>query len=154
MILRNATIEDVNLIYEWANDSECRANSFCTDKISYETHVTWYMNHFQARECNIFIGMEDEEPVGQIRIEKQGAFTFLSYSVCPSKRGLGYGRKLLLLVEEEVRRNPKFPTTLVGEVKHENVASCHCFESLGYEKHETEFITYKKTLLKNNITRE
>ena len=40
--LREATIEDRDLLYEWANDPETRRASFNTDRINYEEHCRWF----------------------------------------------------------------------------------------------------------------
>ena len=40
--LRKATIEDRDLLFQWANDPLVRKNSFSTAEIAYEEHVDWY----------------------------------------------------------------------------------------------------------------
>ena len=42
--LRKATIEDMDLLFQWANDPVVRKNSFSTAEISYEEHTKWYHN--------------------------------------------------------------------------------------------------------------
>jgi len=37
VFLRKATLSDIDLLYEWANDPVVRENSFSTESISYDT---------------------------------------------------------------------------------------------------------------------
>ena len=50
--------------------------------------------------------------------------------IAPDKRGRGYGKKILSIVEDEARRHGI--KALTGLVKAENEASKRCFESAGY----------------------
>ena len=40
--LREAIIEDIDILCKWANDPLVRQNSFSTEKIRYEDHVKWF----------------------------------------------------------------------------------------------------------------
>ena len=39
--LRLAEMEDMDLLFTWANEEMVRKNSFSTRKITYEEHVIW-----------------------------------------------------------------------------------------------------------------
>ena len=40
--LRTVKKEDVDILYEWANDPITRKNSFSEERIEYITHVNWF----------------------------------------------------------------------------------------------------------------
>ena len=80
--LRNATIEDRDLLFEWANDAVVRKNSFSTEKISYEEHVNWYNKILDRDDCVQYIYMDGDCPVGQVRITLKDDEAEIGYSIC------------------------------------------------------------------------
>lgn len=145
--LRLATQEDCDLLFKWANDVECRKNSFSQEKIEYDTHVRWFHTRLQDEKSDLFLAIEDATEVGMLRLDYEQNQAIISYSVAAQERQKGYGGEILRLAEVYVREHKKNIQTLVGEVKKENVASMHKFEKLGYEKQEfEEFIKYIKFL--------
>ena len=44
LYLKKVEPTDVDLLYQWANDSEVRKNAFHTEPILYENHVKWFAN--------------------------------------------------------------------------------------------------------------
>ena len=120
--LRKATIEDMDLLFQWANDSVVRKNSFSTAEISYEEHVKWYHNLLKREDCMQYIYMDGDCPVGQVRITLKDDEAEIGYSICTEKRTLGYGTKLLALISQKV----------YGEVKPENTTSQKAFLHAGY----------------------
>lgn len=148
--LREATPEDVDLVYRWANDPTVRANAFSTDPISYDNHVAWYRGRLNNPDCHIYIGMTKEnKPVGIIRVEKQReepTLGMISYSVDAGERGKGIGTRLLILIQDKLR-DAKL-NTLAGQVKPENSASRKAFERAGFAEsnRKAEYIEYRKAL--------
>lgn len=145
--LRLATKEDCDLLFEWANDAECRRNSFSQEKIEYENHVKWFHNRLQDKECNLLIAVEDTTEVGMLRLDYNQKYAVISYSVAADKRKKGYGKKILQLAENYVREYKTNIQILIGEVKPENLVSMHRFEELGYEKKDCgHCVEFKKKL--------
>lgn len=148
IILRRANENDVDLLFDWANDKETRRNSFCEDEISYETHVAWLNELLKDNNRVQLIMEEDGEPVGQIRLSFSGDVAEIGYSVEPKKRGCGYGKVMLTLVLEYVRENLPDVKKIVGQVKPSNVASYKAFVSCGffdkYRLLEYDYSEYKE----------
>lgn len=150
MTLREATPEDVDLVYKWANDPTVRANAFSTEPIPYDNHVAWYWGRLNNPDCHIYIGMSKEDkPVGIIRVEKQREepeVGMISYSVDAGMRGKGIGTRLLILIQDNLR-DAKL-ATLAGRVKPDNIASRKAFERAGFAEsnRKTEYIEYRKAL--------
>lgn len=134
LYLRRANSEDCDLLFKWANDSLVRANSFSTDKISYEEHVRWFDRLMQRNDCVQYILMDDCIPVGQARITICDDAAEVGYSICLEKRNSGYGSKLLKLVVEAVHKELSEVTRIVGKVKPENIASQKAFLNADYEE--------------------
>lgn len=130
LYLRKANERDKKILFDWANESETRANSFHQEKISWEEHSGWYDRMMQAEDVLIYIVMDFMKPVGQVRMNIEDDAGRISYSVDEECRGDHLGQKMLALLEKEAAGKV---TRLVAEVKPDNLASRRNFEKLGYE---------------------
>lgn len=141
--LRRATTEDVMLIYEWANDKGVRENSFNSNPIPLEDHICWYEKKMQSKTTLFFIMMNEEQPIGQIRLELEGDSAQVNYSISAQYRGKGYGKEMLRLVEVELQTLHPEINKLVAEVKADNVASQSVFQNGKFRK---AYIVYEKDI--------
>lgn len=144
LYLRKANALDKKIVYDWANDPLTRQNSFQSAPISWESHEKWYeevmesMVSSELPQTVLYICMNVMQPVGTVRIRIDEKKAVISYQVAPECRGLGYGKKMLLLLEEEIRKHYPGLQVLEAEVKPENQASSHIFCQLGYEMENRE----------------
>ena len=142
--LRPATSEDLMLLYKWVNDSAVRKNSLNTKNISIAEHKNWFEKSLADDDVKIFILMKEEEPIGQVRLNKTGNVHTISYSIDVNYRAQGYGKIILQLLENKLAEK-NFVGVLVGSVKKNNVASQLIFKSLGYEEiEENSLYRYSK----------
>lgn len=139
--LRNAVPDDMELIYEWANDDEVRKNSFHTDKIAFQEHKAWYEYKMKSESTLFYIFMLEDQPAGQIRLELEGDFAQINYSIAKEFRGRGLGRAMIELSEEKLKSEYPHIKKMTAEVKTENSSSQKIFEKSGYEK---AYIAYEK----------
>lgn len=130
LYLRPANDRDREQIFDWANESQTRANSFHQEKISWEDHVKWYDHIMHTEDVKLYIAMDFMKPVGQIRLNIEDHVGRISYSVDEECRGEHLGQKMLALLEKEAAGKI---TRLTAEVKPENAASKRTFEKLGYK---------------------
>lgn len=145
--LREATMDDMDLVFEWANDPEGRKNSFHTEPIPYDTHCNWYKNKMDSKDSNIYIYCEENRPAGQIRVDMEGQKAVISYFIEKNSRNRGHGKRIIQLLKEKVIHEYPQITELVAEVKKENYPSQKIFEDLGFTKHmERELISYSLLL--------
>ncbi|SDB54195.1 Protein N-acetyltransferase, RimJ/RimL family [Pseudobutyrivibrio sp. YE44] len=137
--LRKASIEDCDLLFEWANDEVTRANSFNTDKIEYESHVKWFEALINNKHRAQYILMIDENPIGQVRFDIDGDVAEIGYSIQKSSRGKGYG-KLIIELAVSMLKN-EFPNIekIVAKVKVENISSSKCFFNNNFQQ---DYIQY------------
>lgn len=129
LTLRPATMEDAELILEWRNDADSRANSFQGDIISPDTHMAWLKNKLENRSAMLFMVLDRQEEIGHIRLDILGKIGEISYMVAPKKRGQGYGEALLTLL---CRQQLAGIEVLVGMVQKKNPASGKCFTKAGF----------------------
>lgn len=146
--LRNVEVIDCTLLFNWANDFEVRRNSFQSDTIPYEKHIKWFQEKLADTNCEIFLYIVDGKETGQVRVEYNGREGVISYSVAKEYRGMGYGRRMLLLLEEKAVGRADW---LTGYVKPENMASQYIFEKLGYvKKCEGDRLVFQKQIVSIN----
>jgi len=136
LYLRNVTPEDVDLLFEWANDSVVRQNAFHTEKIQYNEHVNWFEKMMNSEDVICYIFCHGGEPIGQVRLNIDGGTGCISYSIAASKRGCGLGSKMLILLKEKVLNEITYIDKLIGRVKYQNKASARVFKKCGYQQLE------------------
>lgn len=155
--LRKAEWADVDLLFEWANDSEVRNNSFNTADIKYEEHKRWFDNCMLDKYVDIYVCCLDADPVGQIRLNYNDKTAVISYSIAKKSRGQGFGKIIIKLIEAEVIVNHPEVKFLFGSVKLENIASQKIFEDNGFERElvedENKYFNYSKKIESANANR-
>lgn len=132
--LRQADEEDMERLFQWANEPAVRRNSFSTEEISYKEHQEWYRKLLAGTDCKQYIYMVNNEAVGQIRLTVKGEAAEISYSVSVEKRGMGYGKEMLGLLNEKVKQDFPRVKKLVAKVKPDNIVSQKVFCDTGYVK--------------------
>lgn len=130
--LRNAEPNDVDMLFQWANNESVRKNSFHTEKIDYKSHKQWFRNVLSDDTQMQFILTDNGIPVGQIRLTCKEDRAEIAYSIAPSKRGLGYGKAIIALAVQKVKAEYPAVKRMTAKVKPSNVASACCFECNGF----------------------
>lgn len=130
--LRLATEDDTDLLFEWANEETVRKNSFSTEPIIYKNHQEWIHRIMNDENEKIFIFYFGEEPVGQVRVSVRDTVATVGYSIAAKYRSQGYGRAMLLLLEEQLKDFYPDVNRIRAEVKSDNVASMKVFEKTNY----------------------
>ena len=124
---RKVNKDDLNLLFEWVNDPLVRSNSFNTDTIAFEDHKRWFENTLLNEDRIIFILLDEDIPVGQIRFDIEGDKAYIDHSVSKDMRGRGYGKVLLDMGVSNLKEIRPEIKTVIGLVKPENADSRNCF---------------------------
>lgn len=134
LYLRSATIDDVNLLFDWVNEQSVRNNSFNTNKISMEEHQAWLERVLTDVNTKLYILQVDDDSIGQVRLVYDNNIWQISYSIALPYRAQGYGKIILQLAENELIRGGHGGEKLYAEVKADNIASQRIFKQLGYSE--------------------
>ncbi len=134
--LRRAGREDAELFFKWVNEPAVRANSFNTEPISWENHQKWFEKLLVDDMIRIYVLLQDNTSVGQVRLAFEDNKWQISYSIAAAYRGQGYGKIILQLAENELIMDGHAGDTLFAEVKTDNIASQRIFTRLGYREVE------------------
>ena len=140
LYLRKADESDMDLLFKWANDPTVRENSFNTETIPYEDHVKWFNKVMEDESVLQFILMNEDTPVGQIRLNVDGEEAEIGYSIAREFRGKGYGHAILRLAADTVAKEHQEIKYLVAKVKPENTASNKLFQNEGYSIQYTNYV--------------
>jgi RimJ/RimL family protein N-acetyltransferase len=85
----------------------------------------------------MFIGLLKDEPVGQIRFDKEREGYIIDYSISEGHRGKGLGTEILKEGIKILTETIHKPFTIVAMVKEENIASVKVFTNFRFAKTET-----------------
>jgi len=138
--LRNATIDDAKLLFDWTNDDEVRATAVVKKSIDWNEHINWITNKLQNNQSYIYILTDDKnENIGVIRFDKDNDAFLISYSIDKLHRGKGMGYLILQLGIKKIIEN-EILCKFVALVQRDNIASNKIFEKLGFRLKNTDII--------------
>lgn len=138
--LRNATNDDCDLYFNWANDRSVRVNAINQGEIPYDNHCIWFESKLTSENSKLYVLTKNNEiAVGQIRFDITGEDAIISYSIDSNWRGFGLGK---VLVEYGIRmlknENILNLKNILAEVKTINIASLKVFKALKFKEVQSE----------------
>ena len=148
LVIREATLEDAQLYFEWANDPVVRQMAFHTEPIPWENHIKWFSSKVASDKTQLLLCYCQDHPIGQVRFDiLEGGEAEIDISIAKDFRAKGYGKKMLITALEYERREYGV-TVFVSEVKEENISSQRMFLSSGFNilKKEDGVCYYQKNL--------
>jgi RimJ/RimL family protein N-acetyltransferase len=143
--LRDATSEDAEFLFEWANDHETRLQSFVSEPIAWRDHEAWLTSVLADQDRRLFVAVRAGEPVGQVRLDHRRGSVIVSVSVAPQARGRSLAAQIIRLATAHAGQ------IVLAEIKETNLASIRAFEKAGYVRIGThsdargEVVTYSSS---------
>lgn len=148
LVLKEATKEDAQLYYEWANDPVVRQMAFHTEPIPWENHIKWFSSKVTSEKTQLLLCFSQDRPIGQVRFDiLEGGEAEIDISIAKDFRSKGYGKKMLIAAIE-YENSVYGIKVFVSEVKVENSSSQGLFLSSGFHllRQEGGVCYYQKTL--------
>ena len=125
---------DFKLLWEWANDSATRANSFESSPIPWERHKQWCYAKLGDAQCRLWMATNSElGKFGVVRFNCHGAEATISVSLAPDARGKGYGKKLIEAACDRIFSSSEV-SLIRALIKPANKASLRSFERAGFRR--------------------
>jgi UDP-2,4-diacetamido-2,4,6-trideoxy-beta-L-altropyranose hydrolase len=125
--LREANINDCELLFNWANDSEVRKNAVSNKPIAWESHFKWFSLKLASEKSKIFILETNGIPSGQIRYDLLDNEWVIDYSISDKMRGKGLGKIIIKLSLKYFNKE-----SIKALVHEKNVSSFFVFKALGF----------------------
>jgi deoxyribonuclease IV len=122
-----AKISDAELLLSWRNDLKTRKSSLNTNKIELREHLDWLAGTLKNNTVILYVVKESGRPVGTVRTDYNNNIHELSWTVAPSERRRGIGKKI---VSEFVKQ---FNKPLKAVIRKENYQSIKIAEYSGFK---------------------
>jgi len=132
--IRKVNKKDVELLFNWSNDSLVRAQSFNTSKISYKEHVSWFDKKIVDASSLLLIIEKNKEPLGIVRFDIKDKHAVIGISVDENHRGKGLAFLFLELSIKKYFKENKYP--ILASIKKTNTASIKAFKRAGFLLHK------------------
>lgn len=132
--VRDATMQDAELMYRWRNDARIREVSREGEKISLTDHMLWLEASLSRPDRIILIGLTaNNNPIGVVRFDALAQARFeVSIYLDPERIGGGIGRALLAAAEKELVRRTNSPIDIIAVILAGNRVSEGLFLNGGY----------------------
>jgi RimJ/RimL family protein N-acetyltransferase len=129
--LRKVTEGDISVLFEWANDSEERANSKNNELITWDDHVSWFALKAKNDFNYMYILSAAKNDIGYIRFDENPEGLVISYFIDKNYRGKGLGKLMLkegIAIISKIIKNPVF----IAYVKEGNLVSEKIFKQFDF----------------------
>ncbi|WXR62336.1 GNAT family N-acetyltransferase [Peptostreptococcaceae bacterium AGR-M142] len=136
--MRKVNYSDIDILFNWSNDKDVRLNAFNQNEIKYENHIQWFNNKMKNKNTHMYILMNDNQPIGQIRIDIENKNGIISYSIDKEYRGKGFGKIIIKNIEKIIKEDNLDVLKLIGEVKINNESSKQVFLKNDYKEYFDE----------------
>ena len=130
--LRMPLLADCELIFNWSNLKDVRANSQNNKPIPYEQHKYWFHNIIK-KKFHLVIFSANDKPCGMVRIKEVNKEVFISYMVDPEYRNLKISKKMLEMYLRLIFTELNI-TTVYAIVLNFNLKSINLLDSIGFKK--------------------
>ena len=139
LALRPVREDDCRLLYEWANDPIVRAQSFSSRPIEWDEHSAWFRARLDDAASLLYVAVDGDSSVGQIRYDVNGKGAVVSVSVADGFRGRGYASRMIRLGSQKLFAT-NAAAVIHAYVKTGNTASLQAFRNAGFSIFGTEAV--------------
>ncbi|SIR42911.1 UDP-2,4-diacetamido-2,4,6-trideoxy-beta-L-altropyranose hydrolase [Pontibacter lucknowensis] len=130
--LRKAVPEDLQQLFDWANDPEVRRHSFNPEPIPLEDHTRWFQAKLDNTNAMLYLAEADGKPAAHIRFDMNGSTATISYQIAADYRGKGLGHMVLLKGIQHLLQDRPDVQLVEGLVQQDHKASVRSFEKAGF----------------------
>jgi UDP-2,4-diacetamido-2,4,6-trideoxy-beta-L-altropyranose hydrolase len=137
--VREVTERDSAMLFEWANDSQTRSNSFTREMIAWSDHQIWLASKLGSPTDFLFLVTDGETPLGHVRFSIQSETAEISVNLNPAIRGRRFGARVIRAGVTKFRFvGPRGVTEIHARIRRENTASRKAFDTAGFVFREND----------------
>jgi RimJ/RimL family protein N-acetyltransferase len=142
--LRPATADDSALVMSWRNDAITVQFSGSRLPVTREEHERWIVAQLAESNPGLFVAEVGGQPVGQIRLQRDGEAGEVHIAVAPESRGRGYAAAMIAALQEDVALLHGL-RRLTAQVHADNLASLRLFTGRGFYRTGTvgDFVQFE-----------
>jgi RimJ/RimL family protein N-acetyltransferase len=138
--LRKATMDDMQMVYNWRNHINIRKCSRNNEEIDIQQHQRWFREVLDDQDRLLLIGSLDTRDIAVLRYDIDDNQAEVSVFLAPDEMGRGYGKALLAAGEKYILANRPDVKSVIADVMAENKVSQKLFESSGYALNAMQYI--------------
>jgi spore coat polysaccharide biosynthesis protein SpsF len=133
LIIRQATIKDSRLYFDWVNNTEVRRNSINSDFINIEDHLKWFSGAIKNDRICMYVLEKNSKEIGQVRYYINGSVAEVDYSIAKPFRSKGYGKYLLKESIKILCSEINHIDLVKAIIKTANIPSVKIFKQLNFK---------------------
>jgi UDP-2,4-diacetamido-2,4,6-trideoxy-beta-L-altropyranose hydrolase len=138
--LRPLQENDCEKIFHWRNHPEVRKHSLDPSPLTWVEHEQWFRNTLISKDKVLFIGENNDTPIGVLRYEFKDDYAVVSVYLVPGNSGKGFGPRLLKAGSRWIKENRPEAKRIVAEILPQNEASIKAFRKAGFKKAKMIYI--------------
>ena len=131
LVMRPATLADIDSYYWWVNDAEVRRQSLSTAPVSWVEHEHWFACKIAANDAFMLVLEANDLPIGQVRFDLGEGGAVLDYSLDTIVRGRGLGETLVRKGLEQLSQSTSIAVS--ATVRTGNGASAATLTAAGFQ---------------------
>lgn len=135
---------DLDLTFQWTNETVARENSFFSEKISIDEHKNWFNRKISDPNLLYFVIENLDEPIGLLRFDDINDYFTIGITVASKYRRKGFGKIILengIKLFSHISKKP-----IYAFIMPENIPSIKAFESSGFVFESKTLINKKQAL--------
>lgn len=140
IVMRVANANDSAKLFEWRNHPSIRSVSRNSGPITWNDHQKWFASVMNSNDRVLLIGMDDKDPVGVVRFDKQEEVAEVSIYLVPDANHSGRGRNLLLSAERWIKGKRHDIKYIRASVLDGNEPSQRLFLGADYQVETTHYM--------------
>jgi len=138
LTIRPCDMNDVDAVFEMANDPIVRNSSYHSEKITYDVHVNWFKSKLDNPDSFLYSLEMGKEMAGFVRFDIDGEHAVIGLIVMEAFRGQRLASPMLVIACEKFHESHRLP--ILAYIKKSNMVSSKSFKRANFEFVRDEII--------------
>ena len=131
--LRQASLDDMEHVFQLSNEPYVRKHSINPDLITWEAHVDWYKSKLLSKDYYFLVAYDSSDQfIGQVRFDIEQDIATISTSIANEFRGKKLATPLLVMATRLCWQHRNYINRIYAYIKPDNNASVLAFKKAGF----------------------
>ncbi len=135
--LRPATFEDLARLLHWRNQPFYLKNSTSQSAVTLEEHHAWFTRALSNPDQLIFIVVQGDEPIGQVRFDRNKDIAVISVYLIEERTGKGLGIDAVRRGTAAAFRQWNL-SRVIACIRRDNLHAARAFAKAGYKESKAD----------------